>query len=117
MLSTSGRSTRSSTRLEQAGSSDVSFNVIGYGDVQKPLSEISVEDFLRPITTAMRTQFLTTRAATRHMVCRRSGVILHFGGTGRRLCRVWVVSRSPSTGSRACDANGRSSSASMASES
>jgi NAD(P)-dependent dehydrogenase (short-subunit alcohol dehydrogenase family) len=29
----------------------------------------------------MRTQFLA-RAAARHMVCRRSGVILHFGGNG-----------------------------------
>jgi 3-oxoacyl-[acyl-carrier protein] reductase len=30
----------------------------------------------------MRTQFLTTRAAARHMVKRGSGVILHFGGGG-----------------------------------
>ena len=44
--------------------------------------EISVEDFLQPITTAMRTQFLTTRAAARHMVRRGSGVILAFGGDG-----------------------------------
>lgn len=68
--------------VEQAGGVDISFNVIGYGDVQKPLMEISVEDFTRPITTAMRTQFLTTRAAARHMVPRGTGVILHFGGSG-----------------------------------
>jgi enoyl-[acyl-carrier-protein] reductase (NADH) len=43
---------------------------------------ISVEDFLQPITNAMRTQFLTTRAAARHMVKRGTGVILHFGGGG-----------------------------------
>jgi 3-oxoacyl-[acyl-carrier protein] reductase len=61
---------------------DISFNVIGYGDVQEPLLEIPVEDFLQPITNAMRTQFLTTRAAARHMVHRGSGVILHFGGGG-----------------------------------
>jgi NAD(P)-dependent dehydrogenase (short-subunit alcohol dehydrogenase family) len=68
--------------VEQAGYIDISFNVIGYGDVQEPLAEISVEDFLQPITTAMRTQFLTTRAAARHMVKRGTGVILHFGGGG-----------------------------------
>ena len=51
---------------EQAGSIDISFNVISYGDVQKPLMELSVEDFTQPITTAMRTQFVTTRAAARH---------------------------------------------------
>jgi len=67
---------------EQAGAIDISFNVISYGDVQKPLTEISVEDFTQPITNAMRTQFLTTRAAARHMVKRGSGVILHFGGGG-----------------------------------
>lgn len=68
--------------VEQAGSIDISFNLIGYGDVQEPLLEISVEDFLQPITTAMRAQFLTTRAAARHMVKRGSGVILAFGGDG-----------------------------------
>ena len=68
--------------VEQAGYIDVSFNLISYGDVQEPLTEISVENFTRPITTAIRTQFLTTRAAARHMVRRGSGVILAFGGDG-----------------------------------
>jgi 3-oxoacyl-[acyl-carrier protein] reductase len=68
--------------VEQAGHIDISFNVIGYGDVQKPLPEISVENFLQPIMKAMRAQFLTTRAAARHMVNSGSGVILHFGGGG-----------------------------------
>jgi len=67
---------------EQAGSIDISFNLISYGDVQQPLTIISVEDFLQPITNAMRTHFLTTRAATRHMIRRGSGVILAFGGSG-----------------------------------
>src|SRR5215212_8334533 len=38
---------------------DISFNVIGLGDVQQPLVEISLADFLQPIMNAMRTQFLT----------------------------------------------------------
>jgi 3-oxoacyl-[acyl-carrier protein] reductase len=67
---------------EQAGSIDISFNLISYGDVQEPLMEIEVEDFLQPIATASRSQFLTTRAAARHMVGRGSGVILYFGGGG-----------------------------------
>ncbi|MFF4046294.1 SDR family NAD(P)-dependent oxidoreductase [Streptomyces chartreusis] len=66
----------------RAGRIDVSFNAIGYGDVQKPLMEISEADFLQPIVTAMRSQFLTTRAAARHMTGRRAGVILAFGGGG-----------------------------------
>src|SRR5947209_7282061 len=68
--------------VAQAGYIDISFNVIAYGDVQKPLTELSVDDFLQPITSAMRSHFLTTRAATRHMVKRGSGVILAFGGDG-----------------------------------
>ncbi|MGQ0601917.1 MAG: SDR family NAD(P)-dependent oxidoreductase [Anaerolineales bacterium] len=68
--------------VEQTGHIDISFNLISYGDVQKLLAEISIEDFLQPITNAMRTQFLTTRAAVRHMVKRGSGVILAFGGNG-----------------------------------
>src|SRR5258708_5761279 len=49
--------------VERAGSVDISFNLISYGDVQEPLTKISLEDFTRPIATAVRTQFLTTRAA------------------------------------------------------
>src|SRR5947208_839952 len=68
--------------VEQARSIDISFNLISYRDVQQPLLDISVEDFLQPITNAMRTHFLTTRAAARHMMRRGSGVILAFGGSG-----------------------------------
>src|SRR5712691_7439790 len=68
--------------VEQAGSLDISFNLISYGDIQQPLLDISVEDFLQPITNAMRTHFLTTRAAARHRIRRGSGVILAFGGSG-----------------------------------
>ncbi|MGH2600478.1 MAG: SDR family NAD(P)-dependent oxidoreductase [Dehalococcoidia bacterium] len=67
---------------EKAGGIDISFNLISTGDVQEPLLEISVEDFLQPITNAMRTQFLTTRAAAPHMIKQGSGVILAFGGDG-----------------------------------
>jgi 3-oxoacyl-[acyl-carrier protein] reductase len=65
---------------ERCGRLDVSFNLISYGDVQRPLTEIWVEDFTQPILTAMRTHFLTTRAAARHMTRLGGGVILAFGG-------------------------------------
>ncbi len=70
---------------EKAGGIDVSFNLISYGDVQgTPLAEMPLEDFERPIVTAVRTQFLTSRAAARHMIGQGSGVILTFGGAGGR---------------------------------
>lgn len=68
--------------IEATGQIDVSVNVIGLGDVQQPLMDISIADFLQPIMNAMRTQFLTTKAAARHMIPRKSGVILQFGGGG-----------------------------------
>ena len=68
--------------VKQAGQIDISFNLISYGDVQMPLLELSVEDFMQPIMNAMRTHFMTTRAAVRHMIKRGSGVILQFGGGG-----------------------------------
>ena len=67
----------------EARSIDISFNLISVGDVQgTPLAEMPFEDFEGPIMTAVRTQFLTSRAAARHMISQGSGVILFFGGYG-----------------------------------
>jgi 3-oxoacyl-[acyl-carrier protein] reductase len=45
---------------------------------------MAVDDFMAPVETAARTTFITARAAARHMIPRRSGVILAFGGPGDR---------------------------------
>ncbi|MGH8984703.1 MAG: SDR family NAD(P)-dependent oxidoreductase [Acidimicrobiia bacterium] len=67
----------------QAGGIDVSFNLISHADVQgTPLAEMALEDFERPVVTAVRTMFLTSRAAARHMIRQGSGVIMVFGGSG-----------------------------------
>jgi len=69
--------------VARAGRIDVSFNLISHGDVQGiPLVEMALEDFERPVVTALRTMFLTSRAAARHMIRQSSGVILVFGGYG-----------------------------------
>lgn len=65
------------------GGLDISFNLITHGDVQgTPLLDMTLADYERPVVTAVRTQFLTARAAARHMVEQRSGVLLFFGGAG-----------------------------------
>jgi 3-oxoacyl-[acyl-carrier protein] reductase len=67
----------------KVGSIDISFNLISYGDVQgTPLAAMPLEDFMRPVMAAVRTMFLTSRAAARHMIRQGSGVILAFGGYG-----------------------------------
>ena len=72
----------------EAGSIDVVFNLIGprakdYGN-GKPAMRSSVEEFMVPLTTLMRSQFITSRAAARHMVEQRSGVILFVTGSPAR---------------------------------
>jgi 3-oxoacyl-[acyl-carrier protein] reductase len=60
-----------------AGSIDVSFNALSYRVVQNiPLVEMSLEDFMAPVTDACRTHFITATTAARHMTARGSGVII-----------------------------------------
>ncbi len=61
----------------EAGSIDVSFNLVTRGDVQGiPLVEMTADDLLRAVVSGLRSNFLTARAAARQMVERGSGVIL-----------------------------------------
>lgn len=63
--------------VAEAGSLDISLNLVPRGDVQgTPLVEMSVEDYVRPITTGITTNFITARAAARHMIAQGSGAIL-----------------------------------------
>jgi NAD(P)-dependent dehydrogenase (short-subunit alcohol dehydrogenase family) len=65
------------------GGIDISFNLISHPYTHgTPMIEMTPEDYLRPMTVATRTTFLTARAAARHMVLQGSGVILAFGGSG-----------------------------------
>lgn len=100
--------------VHEAGSIDISFNAIGRDDVHgAPLLEMPFEDFARPVHVAIKTLFLTARAAARSMVQRGSGVILaitattakmaipQVGGTGvafdatESLCRQWASELGP----------------------
>ncbi|MFJ8309399.1 MULTISPECIES: SDR family NAD(P)-dependent oxidoreductase [unclassified Streptomyces] len=69
----------------RAGSLDVSFNLIGRGDVQGvALTDLPTADFLRPITNGITSGFITARTAARHMAEQGSGVILALNsGSGR----------------------------------
>lgn len=61
----------------RVGDIDISFNLVTRGDVQgTPLTDMSVDDFLRPVLNGTRANFLTARAAGRRMAERGSGVIL-----------------------------------------
>jgi 3-oxoacyl-[acyl-carrier protein] reductase len=64
----------------EAGSIDVLLNAMGsppgaYGN-NTPTLELTVEQFSQPMTTLVPSQFITAQAAARHMIERRSGVLL-----------------------------------------
>src|ERR687898_718834 len=45
-----------------AGGIDISFNLISHGDVHgTPMADMDLEDYARPVVTAVRSQFLTWR--------------------------------------------------------
>jgi 3-oxoacyl-[acyl-carrier protein] reductase len=68
--------------IQKGGKLDLSLCAIDYQVVQNiPLVELSVEDFVRPVSIAMRSQFLTATTAGKIMVKQRSGVILSLTAT------------------------------------
>jgi 3-oxoacyl-[acyl-carrier protein] reductase len=92
--------------VDRARTLDVSFNLINIADTQDiPLLEMESADFVRPVTTAMQTQFLTTTAAGRIMRTQGTGVILTLtatpggigypmvGGFGPACCAIESFSR------------------------
>jgi NAD(P)-dependent dehydrogenase (short-subunit alcohol dehydrogenase family) len=71
--------------VEKTGGVDIAFNAISIGYLQgSPLVEESPEAFTQGITDAMKTQFLTSTAAARHMQKRGSGVLLTITATPAR---------------------------------
>jgi NAD(P)-dependent dehydrogenase (short-subunit alcohol dehydrogenase family) len=62
--------------VDQAGRLDVSFNAVGTKLLYVPLVELEVERFSLPIAAHTRSYFLTARLAARHMLAKRSGVIM-----------------------------------------
>jgi 3-oxoacyl-[acyl-carrier protein] reductase len=90
--------------VSKAGGIDISFNAVGFQEIQgTPLVDLSLEDFAFPITAWSRTVFLTGRAAARHMTRRGSGVILTInapaghdalsGGFGAACAAIEALSR------------------------
>ncbi|HZA87559.1 MAG TPA: SDR family oxidoreductase [Acidimicrobiales bacterium] len=70
------------------GRIDVVFNAMGpqaneYGNAT-PTMDLPVEKFMLPMNTMVASQFITARAASRHMAGRGSGVVVFLSGTPSR---------------------------------
>jgi NAD(P)-dependent dehydrogenase (short-subunit alcohol dehydrogenase family) len=65
--------------ISESGRIDVSFNATGLPQTAyqgTPLAELTVENFLKPITTYSMSHFITARAAVKRMVPQGEGMIL-----------------------------------------
>jgi 3-oxoacyl-[acyl-carrier protein] reductase len=72
----------------QTGSIDIVFNAVGplaneYGNGKNAV-DLEIEEFMTPVTTVLKSQFITARAAARHMVKQHSGVIIFLTGSPAR---------------------------------
>src|SRR5882672_8007644 len=72
----------------QIGSIDIVFNAAGplakeYGNGKNAV-DLEIEEFMAPVTTVLKSQFITARAGARHMVKQHSGVIIFLTGSPAR---------------------------------
>ncbi|MBS1672623.1 MAG: SDR family oxidoreductase [Actinobacteria bacterium] len=71
---------------EQAGRIDIALNAVGFDHVQgRAIAETSLDEYLHPVIGYLRTNFVTAKAAARHMVAQQGGVILTISTPGARL--------------------------------
>jgi len=74
--------------VKEAGKIDVVFNAVGplaseYGN-GKHAVDLPIEEFMVPLTTVVKSHFITARAAARHMLNQRAGVIIFLTGSPAR---------------------------------
>jgi len=74
--------------VNQTGHIDIEFNAIGpppreYANGKNAVA-LTIDEFILPVTTVLKSQFITARAAARHMLEQRSGVIIFLTGSPAR---------------------------------
>jgi len=71
--------------VKQAGRIDIEFNAIGpppreYANGRNAV-DLAIDEFMLPVSTVLKSQFITARAAARHMLQQRAGVIIFLTGS------------------------------------
>lgn len=74
--------------VKQTGNIDIVFNAVGplakeYGNGTNAV-DLPIEQFIVPLATVVKSQFITARVAARHMVKQHSGVIIFLTGSPAR---------------------------------
>lgn len=72
--------------IAASGRIDITLNAVGFDHLQgMPIAETEVSDFLFPVAGYLQTNFITAKAAAKHMNEQGSGVILTISTPGARL--------------------------------
>jgi 3-oxoacyl-[acyl-carrier protein] reductase len=74
--------------VAKVGRIDIAFSAVGpraatYGN-GKHAVDLTIEEFMVPVMTVLKSQFMTARAAARHMIKQRAGVIIFLTGSPSR---------------------------------
>lgn len=74
--------------VKQTGRLDIVFNAVGpqaheYGNGTNAV-DLPIKEFMVPLTTVVRSQFITARAAARHMLTQHAGVVILLTGSPAR---------------------------------
>jgi len=74
--------------VNEIGSIDIVFNAVGPLATEngngKYATDLKIEEFMVPLETVVKSQFITARAAARHMVKQHSGAIIFLTGSPAR---------------------------------
>jgi NAD(P)-dependent dehydrogenase (short-subunit alcohol dehydrogenase family) len=79
--------------VKKAGRIDISYNAIGIpqtGIQGIPLTELSLESFMLPLTTYPQSHFITAKAAVKHMVKQGHGVVIMHTPTPGKISQPFV---------------------------
>lgn len=89
--------------VKKAGTIDICFNLIDLQVVQgMPLTDLAVADFVRPVTIAMQSHFLTGTGAAKAMMKQGSGVILSLTATPGGIGYPYTAGFAPACAAMEC---------------
>jgi 3-oxoacyl-[acyl-carrier protein] reductase len=72
-----------------AGGIDIALNAVSFMvQITAPLDQLTVDEFMHPIDTYLRTNLITAKAVARHMTARGSGTILTLSNAASTFGRI-----------------------------
>ncbi|MEJ8846413.1 SDR family oxidoreductase [Variovorax rhizosphaerae] len=91
-LDTEAVETHTASVVAEAGRIDIALNAVGFAHVQgTPVLQLALADYMHPIDSYARCNFITAKSIAAQMVKERSGVILTMSTPGSRMAAPGIV--------------------------